>query len=348
MTSPTLIVKGPSKPNSQKHQLDVPVSPFEVTQNVDLDDPVEHSRDPKRPPPINRNPARKTVQVRERKHNPAGIHGRVRKVRFPELFNLSRYSIELIAEMSREHPEPAGCRVWINDVLAGGVSEDQRGKFCVTKHPGFNQYWALFELIQRPDVGPHYRLVSIAMEPAKEGVLPPALFSTDQRWENMRGQMGEAREFHRKDFEIMREQADRRLLGATGPARLAEVREAEAYREKDRQENDYVADMLDYTFDWLRSAANYGRRHYSVSSVTVGESTAKWLIEQRNGYKVKVPRGSRAALEMENATAEKNASEMVAFENEARKLVAEANRERLMRAANGLTREALPKPKRTL
>lgn len=348
-TSPTLIVKEPKPHQSDSSQIDTAVSPFEVRRGVDLDDPKEHSREPKRPPPINRNPARKSVQIRSKKHDPKGIHGAIRKIRFPELFHLSRYSVELIAEMQREFPERRDYRVWIDEVIASGVPEDQRRKFVVTKHPGFPQYDALFELVSKPSTGPHFRLVSIAKEKCPHpDYLPAALMSEDGRWDHMRGEMGEPREFTKRDFEIIREEADLRLLGPKGVCEKMEAREAAEYNELDRKENDFVEDMLDYNFDWLRRAANYGRRHYSVPTVVVGENAAKWYIEERNGYKVKVHRGTKIADELENAATERRKLEAHAETEEIAKKCAEIERRRLQEAARASTAPQAIKGRKTL
>lgn len=297
--APTVIIAPDrSKPKSDTSQLDMPTTPYKVERNVDADDPIEWSREPSAKSGVHRirkNPKRFSVNLREKVIGQAGKDIKRRRIQFPDLFNRSRYTKPLIAQQLRSYPEDREYRVWIDEVIAAGSHEDHRKKFIITKHPGFPAYDALFELIRatperglagmKTESAGHYRLVSIAMTPPVPGYLPSALSEHGDRWEDMRSRMGDPRRFTRRDFEIIKAGGDSEsvtgaeldaLIGKFQVAADADVirklkwialckrheaREAKEYDDKDKIENDFVLDMLEYYFDWLVQAANYGKRH---------------------------------------------------------------------------------------
>ena len=308
----------------------VPITPYQESSDVDLADPVEHSREPRHVPPINRAPVKKTVPITPKALAPKGMQHHVRKLRWPELF-LGRYGCELIDSLHAAHPPPAEVQVWIDEILASGLPVDQRGKFRVCIHPGFNR-WSLFELVQNPKHGPSYRCISIFQKQPREGYLPADLKTPDRRWGHQVGRVGDHRMPTREDFRIIREEADLALLGAKGVAKLAEAREAATYNEKNRQANDYVEDMLDYNFLAINAAANDGRKQYSVPTVKVQENEERHAFFQRNGYRVKVKDNTAMADRI-------RAEENEAAARELRKLETDFNRQGLFEQANALSRE---------
>ena len=80
--------------------------------------------------------------------------------------------------------------------------------FKLRLHPWFKR-WACFE---KTGDGT-YSCFSVFMTEAKEGALPSDLDNSDKRYENLRGLMGQHRLPTRRDFEILRRDADVQRLG---------------------------------------------------------------------------------------------------------------------------------------
>ena len=217
-----------------------------------------------------------------------------KKISFPEIYNY-------FDPDQLRHPEqpPDHVRVAFEELIAS----DHPGDFKLRLHPWFRR-WALF---QRFNVGEGdvWHCFSVFMEKPVEGKLPSDLAAIDDgRYEGLRSLMGEYRLPNRRDFEIIRRDADITKMGhAAVDARQQEIQDME-HAEADRVAADYEADFLDYNFDLIKAAANGGHRQYvkgeSKEEVEASRRKREYVVEERKGFKILHRKGSEGARAYES------------------------------------------------
>ena len=280
----------------------VPITPYEVTANVDLNDPrqFDHSRPKGTASLIDRNPERAPaiVNVNKERDTMGGMLRVVRAQRWPELF-YERYSVPWVHDLYDANRPRLEWEEWCRDIVAAGVpgrwesTYGKSGKYLVCLHPAFHR-WCVMELVNNPKHGPSYRCVSIFMERAEDDKLPIDLDA--ERWRHLRSRIGCFRRPTKRDFEIIREYGDRVNKTATKLTEMQTKPQADAYREEQRIEDTRVRDMFDYYYRGTNRAANNNTKTWSNATIKPQMNPRRWFNVQKNGYVVK-ERISHARLE---------------------------------------------------
>jgi len=183
--------------------------------------------------------------------------------------------------------------------LIGGEPE-----FKLRLHPWFRR-WAAFEKVEGAGEGA-YACFSVFMSEGMENALPADLDNSDGRYENMRGLMGQYRLPTKRDFEILRRDADVQRLGVDAVVRQLEKPEEEQEREEERVLEDQEWDVLDYNYLAINAAANGGKLQIIApnrdnSDIRVKKET-EWheetkVTEDGRSYKVRFKKDSRMYAE---------------------------------------------------
>jgi hypothetical protein len=183
--------------------------------------------------------------------------------------------------------------------LIGGEPE-----FKLRLHPWFKR-WAAFEKVKGAGEGA-YSCFSVFMTEGREGALPVDLDNSDGRYENMRGLMGQYRLPSRRDFEVLRNDADTQRLGVDGVIARLEKPEDEQAREKERVLQDKEWDVIDYNYLAVNAAANGGKLQIIApnrdNSDIRTQKAAEWheetkITEDGRSYKVRFKKDSRMYAE---------------------------------------------------
>ena len=243
----------------------------------------------------------------EKKRMPKGIDPTIRKIWFPELFK-EKYPIELIRTKYREQPPPIEVEQAMHEIIPYHHDRmhfpgkpwdgDSPPKYVLCLHPAYPGYWALFELVRsNGTIG--YKCFSIGQEEPVEGKLPPGL--DEKRWRHLTGKVGARRMFTREDFELLRYYADRHLGVDTIDERLSEE-DVEKEKAVDAYHADLMDDFHDYYFRAVQYAANDGKKQWlhvtSFEDIQKQNADRKYATFVREGYKVRVRRGSQAEREL--------------------------------------------------
>lgn len=173
--------------------------------------------------------------------------------------------------------------------------------FKLRLHPWFKR-WACFE---KTGDGT-YSCFSVFMTESKEGALPSDLDNSDKRYENLRGLMGQYRLPTKRDFEILRRDADIQRLGVDAVVRQLEKPEEEQEREEERVLEDQEWDILDYNYLAINAAANGGKLQIIApnrdNSDIREKKEAEWHEETKvtgdgRKYKIRFKKDSRMYAE---------------------------------------------------
>jgi len=173
--------------------------------------------------------------------------------------------------------------------------------FKLRLHPWFKR-WACFEKTGEGT----YSCFSVFMTEAKEGALPVDLDNSDKKYENLRGLMGQYRLPTKRDFEILRRDADVQALGVDGVVAQLEKPEDEEEREAERLIADEEWDILDYNYLAINAAANGGKLQIIAPNRDNSDIRAKkeeeWHEETKTTpdgrtYKVRFKKDSRMFAE---------------------------------------------------
>lgn len=168
-------------------------------------------------------------------------------------------------------------------------------------HPWFKR-WAAFE---KTGDGT-YSCFSVFMTESKEGALPADLDNSDKRYENLRGLLGHFRVPTRRDFEILRRDADVGRMGVDHVIEQLEKPEDEQEREEERLMQDYEWDVLDYNYLRINAAANGGKLQMIApnrdNSEIIEKKEAEWheetkTTEDGRTYKIRFKKDSRMFAE---------------------------------------------------
>ena len=185
------------------------------------------------------------------------------------------------------------------DDLIGGEPE-----YKLRLHPWFRR-WAAFEVVKGAGEGA-YACFSVFMTEGKEGALPTDLDNSDGKYENMRGLMGHYRLPTKRDFEILRRDADVERLGVDAVVHQLEKPEDEEEREKERVLEDQEWDILDYNYLAINAAANGGKLQIIApnrdNSDIRAKKEAEWHEETKTtddgrSYKIRFKKDSRMYAE---------------------------------------------------
>lgn len=193
--------------------------------------------------------------------------------------------------------------------------------FKLRLHPWFKR-WACFE---KTGDGT-YSCFSVFMTEPKEGALPVDLDNSDKRYENLRGLMGQFRLPTKRDFEILRRDADVQRLGVDAVVHQLEKPEDEQEREKERLIADEEWDILDYNYLAINAAANGGKLQIIApnrdNSDIRAKGEAEWheetkTTEDGRTYKVRFKKDSRMYAEHKAEEISKYLNDTEAREKEA-------------------------------
>ncbi len=201
----------------------------------------------------------------------------VRKVKHWEAFR----SIDPDALRAAEEP-PSDVQAALEDVMGPDRMRDLKLRL----HPIFRR-WTLFERQRDPTSGMtnSWGAVSVFQEEPRSGHLPSDL--QGRNLGHLRGQMGDYRMPHRKDFEII-EKTDLRKYGYRKVENYLAEPEKAAEREADRIFEDRVEDFHDYHFLMaMAEAQEHYSKPWSTRTITPHTNASRWKIEQRDGYQVR-------------------------------------------------------------
>jgi hypothetical protein len=221
-------------------------------------------------------------------------------------------------------------------------------QFKLRLHPWFRR-WACFQKMPGGGEGA-YSCFSVFFGDPEEGWLPPDLDLDDHRYENLRGLMGCYRLPTKKDFEVIKRDADIQRLGVAGVAERLDAPEQAEEKEAERVLADKEWDVLDYNYLAINAAANGGKLQMIApnrdNSEIIAKKEEEWHIETKTTedgktYKIRYKKGSRFY-------AEKVAEDMAAYLNDGesrkREAVAEFKQAEIERAKDemfSLARDAI-------
>jgi hypothetical protein len=194
-----------------------------------------------------------------------------------------------------EEPGPE-IQIWLEETFG----EDYRqGRLKVAMHPHLKR-WALFERHFAPEKGENlYQCIYICSEAALENEDGLPIVPSDYRGnpflECFSTYVGEYRTFNRKDFEEI-EKFNRVKYGVDGAMKNADAHDVEASKERERVYKDKQDDFLDYYWWQAQTDANRDAgcmdKPYFVPDVKVKENPEKYVIVEKEGYRVKAKRGT--------------------------------------------------------
>ncbi len=276
-----------------------------------------------------------TIDLEGRRDTQA-ILRQCRRLRFPELFEL---------KFSREFVDTHRVREPSIQAVAKDLREglDPADKFVVIFHPAFQRH-ALMELVRNPqDGGSVYYTTLVAQEPCIEGELPADLNREDRMFEHLRGQVGDFRPINKEDVDVVRYYADKRLPQEVSCKRLNELQDS-IVEESDRVHEDMMEDFHDYYFLAINTAANDGRKQYCLQNQAevdrlVADKPSTKNIYQRDGYRIRVRKGT--ALDLEMAELQRKTSEESVERQKTQAWLEHQNDLRRRRLAHGLTQRTM-------
>jgi len=213
--------------------------------------------------------------------------------------------------------------------------------FLLRLHPYYKR-WTVFERTRREG---HwgYCVVSIFWQEVEGGLEDDYLaddYKGDRGKAHLRGLVGEFRVPSARDFKIIRDSADHRLLDPT--AMEAKLNEPDLKEERDAacdaeaQKHDFLSYSWNAARDDANQRAGSGQRLDSFDTIENKSNPERWNIEQHVGFRVRTKVGGAAELRRATLRAEAETR----LRNRVDNLIAAGERENRRRSALAATRSS--------
>lgn len=194
-------------------------------------------------------------------------------------------------ELAKADPPPIGVDVWLKEVFG-----DRAKNLKVTMHPHLKR-WTLYERHKDPAMGEDiWKTIWLCCDAPEEGKVPSD-YVGDRFLSSFSRFLGEFRLPTKADFEEI-EAGDAKKYGVDQVNQVFYERESAAEKEAERVLKDFTEDFLSYHFNMAVNEANQaagsGQRMQSYDTVQLFSNPDRWYNTNRDGYSVRVRKGTRA------------------------------------------------------
>lgn len=201
-------------------------------------------------------------------------------------------------DLYRDERPPPELQVALEEIFGEAAVS---GKVKLRLHPWFRR-WSLWERMSTSHGENVWNCFWICHEKSRPDYLPPDL--NEQRFENLRGDMGDFKVPTRTDLQLVRELADTQYNPLVKRVKLATKWRDDVKKESDRVFEAFHHDMLHYMFRMAYRDANDGQKGivHLTDMATCKEAAACMgrglTYKNANGIPIKL-RGSRSRFEIE-------------------------------------------------